>query len=318
MFNKNKFLYLIVTLLMLMSANIYGQVKIVDIKAFKKIKNGHTHVIEFKWDFKGSDKFFAVFKKYWKATKSVDFIKAGELKKNLKRGDSYFSLEHYIEVNEKGDSLVYFYLNYWVLTDNFYSRHVDVSLIDEKPIAQIPLSVDTMVLKNVGKIQNGVYPRFDFDGNGFFTNWYSGILKNNLLELERRLKAGKEIDLSDDFANLAELKKVKKGVLLCPEENLWAKNYWKDKNEYENLIFGNYKFRYKVISNVMLEEKIKAGYDNTYYLLFYHNTTAGKVMAIVNALSGETIYLSHKLSNSFYLQPYEVTALSDKLDKIPD
>ena len=28
-----------------------------------------------------------------------------------------------------------------------------------------------MVLKNVGKIQNGVYPRFDFDGNGYFTNW---------------------------------------------------------------------------------------------------------------------------------------------------
>lgn len=303
---------------MFISTSMYGQVKIINIDAFKKIKSGHTHVIEFKWDFKGSEKFFAVFKKYWKITKSVDFIKAVNLRKNLKHGDSYFSLEHYIEVNEKGDSLVYFYLNYWILTDNFYKRRVEVSLIDEKPIAQIPLAVDTMVLKNVGKIQNGVYPRFDFDGNGYFTNWYAGILKNNLLELQRLLKAGKTFDLSDNIANIAELKKMKKALLYCPEENLMNKNFLKDRNEYENLFFGNYKYRYKVVSNKILEEKIAAGYDNTYYLLFYHNTTSGKVIAVVNALSGETIYLYHKESPSFYLQPYDLKDLFDKLDQLSD
>jgi len=175
------------------------------------------------------------------------------------------------------------------------------------------LSVNTQVLKRPKKIKNGVYPDFDFDGNGFFANWYPGTLKNYLLELSIELQKGVKTDLIEDKADKDELKMLRKDVLYCTEDDLMSPEYTKDKDSYVAKLFTDYKYRYKILKNIELDEKIIADYEPIYYLLFIHNTTAGKVLAIINSHSGETVYMSHKLSSSYYLKPEDLKDIYNTL-----
>lgn len=288
-----------------------AQVKIFYKNALAKIKNGNTHVVVKDWDFPGSPLFFSTFKKSWTITKGVDFIKISDLKQNLKAGDSFFSIESYVQNGKNGASSAFFYLNFWIL--NSPKRKSNVGLSDESLIAQIPLSVDTLVLKRPKKIKNGVYPDFDFDGNGFFANWYPGTLKNYLLELSIELQKGVKTDLIEDIADKDELKMLRKDVLYCTEDDLMSPQYTKDKDSYVAKLFTDYKYRYKVLKNIELDEKIIADYEPIYYLLFIHNTTAGKILAIINSHSGETVYMSHKLSSSYYLKPEDLKDIYNTL-----
>lgn len=288
-----------------------AQVKIFYKNALAKIKNGNTHVVVKDWDFPGSPQFFSTFKRNWTITKGVDFIKTTDLKQNLKAGDSFFSIESYVKNGKNGISSAFFYLNFWILNNS--KRKSNVGIADESLIAQIPLSVDTQVLKRPRKIKNGIYPDFDFDGGGFFANWSPGTLKNYLLGLSIELQKGVTTDLTEDIVNKEELKMLRKDVLYCTEDDLLSPQYTKDKDSYTAKLFTDYKYRYKILKNIELDERIIADYEPIYYLLFIHNTTAGKVLAIINSHSGETVYLSHKLSSSYYLKPDDIKDIYNTL-----
>lgn len=316
MLRKFNLIFFVVSTLNLIFNDANAQLKIFYKNAFSKIKNGNTHIIVKDWDFPGSPQFFSTIKRYWTITKGIDFIKTTDLKQNLKAGDSFFSIESYVQNGKNGVTSAYFYLNFWTINIGGSRRKSNVGLSDESLIAQIPLSVDTQVLKKPKKIKNGVFPNFDFDGGGYFANWSQATLKNYLLNLSSALQTGNKADLTDVIVNKDELKQLRNDVFYVTEDDLLSPQYSKEPDSYTAKLFTNYKYRYKILKNIELDEKITADYEPIYYLLFLHNTTADKVLAIINSHSGETVYLSHKLSNSYYLNADDLKDIYNTLSNL--
>jgi hypothetical protein len=301
---KIKAIYLTVILLILFSTRTNAQVKIFYKNSLNAVKEGTTHVVVQSFDFQDVIKFYNTFKKNWKITKGIDFILADSLRKNLKAGDSYFSIEHYTTRPKKGQPItatqVYFYLNFWIPTADALKGKGNIRLGDEITVAQFPLSADTALLKSFRK-KEFVCPKFDFDGSGFFANWNPWILKNYLMELSTDLQADKQSDLTDNIENIDLMKLLAGDVLYCPEDNLMSDRYNRAKLAQISLIFQDYQFNYKVIGNRDLEEKIMLDFEPVFYLVFFHSTTAGKVIAIIDSHTGEPVYMTHRLTKTYYL-----------------
>jgi hypothetical protein len=313
MIYKIKTIYLTVILLILFITRTNAQVKIFYKNSLNAVKEGTTHVVVRSFDFQDVIKFYDTFKKNWKITKGIDFILQDSLRKNLKAGDSYFSIEHYIPRTKKGvaPTEAYFYLNFWIPTAESLKGKGNIRLGDEIIVAQFPLSVDTALLKEFrSKPKSFVFPKFDFDGSALFANWNPWILKNYLMELTTDLEADKQSDLTDNVDNIDLLKLLGNDVLYCTEDNIFSEKYRKDKIPFISNLFQDYQFNYKVIANRDLEEKILLDFEPVYYLLFFHNTTAGKVIAIIDSHTGEPIYMTHVNSKTFYLGSNDIRDLN--------
>lgn len=299
---KNKSFYLIILLLLLLLPEVKAQFRIFSKNSLEKIKDGNTHIIVGNIHFPRSEEFLTIFKKYWTLTKSVDFISVNDLRGNLVAGDSYFSMETFVVHHEsQGGDGIFMYLNLWVPKARAVQKDREFKIQDEISIAHIQLSADMQTLKDLytsgrlreyGSKEKDFDNGFDFDGGAHVFDWNPGFLKNYLQQLSRLLQISKTADFTDDFTNKDQLHLLQNKILYFPEDAIKeVGNFIRPKKEIIDTakVFEDYKFKYKIITNEELEEKILADHEPFYYVSFLRNN-ASKMVAVVNSRTGEIIY----------------------------
>jgi len=303
---RRTILTVLATVLFLTRAN--AQVEVFMKNPIEKIKSGNTHIIVNNLTFSQSNEFYAVFKKYWTFTKGVEFLRAEDLQNNLVAGDTYFSLENLVVRNEKYGGNSYFYLNLWMPDEKVVRKGKELKITDEISIAHIEISTDAGTAMTSYFLQKGY--GFDFDGGGHIFNWSPGMLKNYLQQLGNLLQKGKKVGYTDDITNHDELKNLSHQTLYCSEDNFHKVGAFMrgDKNVDTVKVFEDYKYDYKILKGEELSAKILADSGQFYYLLFLRDSSS-KMVAVINARTGEIIYSRFKSLMAFILKPGDLKTL---------
>ncbi|HWZ02923.1 MAG TPA: hypothetical protein VNX40_04880 [Mucilaginibacter sp.] len=289
--------FAITSILFLFSLNLANaQVDGLSKNSLEQIKEGHTHVIVGDLNFSQADRYLEVFKKYWTLTKGIDFIKAADLQNNMIAGDSYFNISTFTYTGSEGQYSVSNYMDLWIPKEKALKKAKDFSIYDENILLRAHLSADlgTMLLVHGASLSMKKNPDFgiDFDGGGHFYNWGPGMLKNYLQQISAQLQNGKKISYDDELEVKSQLQNLKADTLFCAQNNLIKMSRKDDKNFDPADIFKDYEFKYKVVSDKEIQEKIVSSNRSFYYLILFR-TTNSKTIYVINASSGEIVYARH-------------------------
>jgi hypothetical protein len=293
-------------------SDVTAQVDIFSKNALDKIKDGTTHVIVNDLDFPNSAEYYRVFKKYWTVTKGVEFLKASDIKDNLKEGDSYFSIESTIWYS--GDvhtSYTYYYLNLWVPNDRAINKPAKYNIHDEVAIAHLNI---------LFRLLPGDRPKpsLDFDGSGHISNWHPGTVKNYLQQLQIALLTGKKMQ-SENVEDKEQIKQLRGHILYCPEDDFFTWNIFGKLGKYTDEqitdLYKEYEFQYKTITNRELEDKILADKEPFYYMIYVPSVQTGKMVGVVNSRTGELIYSKAHSSMSYSLKSGDIKELNKAVNK---
>ena len=252
-------------------------------------------------------------------TKGVDFI--NDFPATIIAGDSYFSLETLSLRGYYGSEAIYLYLSLWTPDEKRLENNKKFRIEDEIPIAHIQLSADMRTLKTLymsGILRNKDNVSFDFDGDGHIFNWSPAILKNYLQHLTSLLQTDKKADFTDDITDKTQLQLLRNKTLYCAEETIHKVGTFMKPDTKEivdtNKVFEDYKFEYKIIAGKDLEKKILTETKPFYYLLLLRNSDT-KMIAVVNASTGELIY-SHFVGMAYLeLKSADLKALYKAVNK---
>jgi hypothetical protein len=286
---------IVLLIILCLSIKVKGQVQIFEKNSIEKIKNGTTHVVVKDVHFPHSDEFLAVFKKYWTLSKGVDIISVDDFEKGLAAGETYFSLSGLTIKGGGAGASIYNYLDLWVPSEKSLKKDRKFKITDEISIAHIPLSIDVETVTK--EFKGGKAIDFDFDGGGHIYHWNPGLLKNYLQQLTAQLLTGKKVDFHDDFIDKAKLEALKTKTLYCPADNLNKMGTLVKVGKMVDVkdVFEDYKFKYEVITDAELGQKIIDDSEVIYYLIFLRNSTS-KLIAVVNSRTGEIIYSQYHQS----------------------
>ncbi|WP_299254242.1 hypothetical protein [uncultured Aquimarina sp.] len=145
-----------------------------------------------------------------------------------------------------------------------------------------------------GKMKIGSFDKINekYGEEPGFYNFDLGYIKNYFQELNRKLNNEEVLKIEDGIVNKEKLKELKDQVLYAPEWVLkkynalaatWGKTRTADK------LFAKYNYKYEIISNESLNDKILAGED--FYYLMHTQFNQKKIISVINSVSGEIIYL---------------------------
>jgi hypothetical protein len=211
----------------------------------------------------------------------------------------------------------YYYLNFWV-TDQKYNSKKDINdykfsvcraelYLKTIGMGEEELKTFQITLPNTNMLNKPRKERFlknyDFSNSEFeqfYCNGMSGNIKNIIQYVNRHIASKKEKKLLESLRPNSEISKLKNDTLFVP-------NYWfgpggtmQDKlppNEkmyklnvkYVDGLIKSYPYKIKLITRPELNDMILNAKTDFYYLN-YIQSSADKIMSVVNGLTGEIIY----------------------------
>lgn len=235
----------------------------------------------------------------------------------------------------------YYYLNFWVLDkkfkpgkdwwdykftvarSEFYLKTIGMGE-EEYKMFKIDLETVSGIRKSVYNVQREeMYPKlFDFTGQDFqfqYLNGMEGNIRNMIQYINSELLKRSEKDLFSSVKNESELSKLKDAVLFLP-------NYWygekgtilenlKDGDKYVKAhadfiknLKNKYPYKMQVISRSDLNTKILSAGEDFYYIN-YIQSSADKIVSIVNGKTGEVIY-SEVTKNSYRIKEKDIEKIA--------
>jgi hypothetical protein len=237
----------------------------------------------------------------------------------------------------------YYYLNFWVIDKSYKPKkdwwdykytiaksefYLKLIGMGEEEYKAFKIDLETLIgiRESVFRIEREeMYPKeFDFTGLNFqlqYLNGMEGNIKNMIQFVNNQVKNKAEKDFFSDTKNESELSKLKKETLFIP-------NYWygekgtilenlKDGDKYIsahikflNDLQKSYLYKSEVITRTDLDKKILNANKDFYYLN-YVQSSADKIISIINGKTGEVIY-SSVTKNSYRLKEKDL----EKIEKL--
>ncbi len=128
-----------------------------------------------------------------------------------------------------------------------------------------------------------------------FYNFDMGYVRNYFQELNRRLSDSENLVIEDGIEKEDKIRELKDKTLYAPKWILkkynaltasWGKTRTVDE------LFGKYGYKYEVIDNNSLNEKILNNED--FYYLMHTQFNQKKIVSVIHSLTGEIIYLKEE------------------------
>jgi len=304
--NKDKKIYLFFYLLFLFLSSANCQISISDIGNIEEIKNGVTYIAMKDPLSEKAKAFVEVYKTNWNFSK-IEFIKYSEIEKYLAPNNSFLTIGGYETERSFTDlttgmpsklginySNTHLYLEFWYCNEKYFKKEKSKRELKNKyknQIARIELFTDFSTLSNPKQIYS-----VDYDGNGHIYNWSPGILKNYLQFLCKFLDKKEERKLFDEIIDKEKIGLLQDQKLYVPSYTLTKFNKFtgdESKKHDEADIYGDYKFKYELISTEKLNEKIQTSSESFYYLIYIKSST-DKYVSIIDSKSGDMIYSVYK------------------------
>ncbi|MEW7291660.1 hypothetical protein [Aquimarina sp. 2304DJ70-9] len=128
-----------------------------------------------------------------------------------------------------------------------------------------------------------------------FYNFDMGYIKNYFQELNRRLSNSENLVIEDGVEKKEKIKELKDKTLYAPKwilkkYNALAASWGQTRTEEE--LFGKYGYKYEVVDNKSINDKILKGDD--FYYLMHTQFNQKKVVSVIHSVTGEIIYLSEE------------------------
>lgn len=167
-----------------------------------------------------------------------------------------------------------------------------------------------------GKMKIGSFDKINakYGEEPGFYNFDLGYIKNYFQELNRKLDNEEVYKIEDGIVNKEKLKELQDKVLYVPEWVLKKYNAlaatWGKTRTAEKL-FKKYNFKYEIISNESINDKILAKDD--FYYLMHTQFNQKKIISVINSLTGEIIY--SKEEGSYNLKDSDLKTIAKYISK---
>lgn len=326
-----KWLPMLITLFLFTKTN--AQIGIENAEEFAKIKQATLYVQLGDSATPHGKEMMNAIRSAWKASK-IEFVSLANDPSLLKPGNLYANVEHnqnsfkFIrETENRGTGITtisrsasvnndYFFIHFWLLKDN-YNPEKDLADKHQKTIARAELYLKSI---GSGRIE---YSNLNFGSLAFqgdFCNGLPGHIKSIFAEVSNSIDNNVTRDLKKDMKPKTELSKLKK-------DTLFMANFWygpggtmlpdevenSANGKYINGLIESYGHPIKLIRRDELSRKILEAKKPVYYLN-YVQSSADKMMGIVNGLTGETIYYFFN-DKSYRLKDKDFKKISDAVDE---
>lgn len=163
-----------------------------------------------------------------------------------------------------------------------------------------------------------IYDFSDVDFQNYFLNGTEGHLKNMIQYVNAEIKKGTQRELFDNFKMDSELQKLKTATLYFP--NYWygetgtiteklpkESKYYDATVKYIDNLIKAYPYKMQLINRSELKDMILKT-DKDFYYLNYIQSSADKLISIVNGRTGEVIY-SENTKNSYRIKEKDIDKL---------
>lgn len=294
---KSKHTFITLIALALSPLFSFAQITITNTAEVAKIKQGTTY---FAMKDPASPKAAAyvdAIKKAWTLSK-VECIKYTDVEKNIAPNNSFVTIGANMTTSNStlASTETRIYLELWT-TNGKYTydpkkrRHFNQQ--DKIVVATIELFADFFAQNNPSALY-----KMDYDADGHFKNWGTGVLSNYLQQLCTLLEKGKECAAKTEIANTGELQKLASATLFIPDYVMikFPKNADDESKKYSDKeIFDGFTQAYKVMPIAELNDKIFTNPSPFYYLLFI-KTPSEKFVTVTNSQTGEIIYSAYTAS----------------------
>ena len=300
---------LLILVSLLLCKYSWAQISIQNPEEFEKIKQGVFYVQLGDSTTPHGREMMNAIKNAWNISK-IEFVSLANDASLLKPGNLYATVEHnqntlkFIRESEnRGTGVVtisrsagvnndYFYLHFWVLKDN-YKEGKDLEDKHQKTIARAELYLKSI---GTGRIEYSNVNLGSLAFQGDFCNGQPGYIKNIFQQVNNSIANNSTRDLKKDLGSKPELAKLRKDTLYVP-------NYWYGPGgtmlpeegedgaggKYIRNMLEGYEYPIKLVRRDDLSRMILNAQKPMYYMN-YIQSSADKMMAIVNGFTGETLY----------------------------
>lgn len=231
----------------------------------------------------------------------------------------------------------YYYLNFWVIDKNYKPKndwwdyqytiaksefYLKLIGMGEEEYKTFKIDTETLfdIRESVYRVEREeLYPKeFDFTSLNFqlqYLNGMEGNLKNMIQYVNNQISKNSEKDFFSDTKNELELAKLKNATLYIP-------NYWygekgtilenlKEVDKYVKIhvkflddLMKSYPYKSELISRSDLDKKIINAKEDFYYLN-YVQSSADKIISVINGKTGDVIY-SSVTKNSYRIKEKDI------------
>lgn len=282
---------LLIGLLLLGHLGLSGQIALYDVERLDQLKKGTTYFVIKEPDFKIPEEYIDIIKKYWTYSK-IAFIKKEEILAHLQPENSFFMVggySKYVKMKYISYDLTYVYFDLWMGSEKYFKNNKGKAFdeYDQQTIARIELFTDYPTLEKPGMVYND-----DYDEYEHIRNWGPGYLKNYLQYLTVLLEKKEPRALNAYHIDRTKIKELSEQTLYVPDYILIKFNKWngkEDERHVEKELFKDYEFKYQLISNDELNQKILQSETPFYYLVYVKSST-DQFVSVVNSKDGSLLY----------------------------
>lgn len=307
------------------AVSAFAQFEIANSEYIDDLKNGTTYITMKDTGSVKSAEYKALFRKYWTFSK-FKFINYTDISDYIAKGNSFLSIGGYETTtqfttlysdgrskNGIDYSNTHIYMEFWTVSNKFFEKNKkEVSDKDRVRVGRIELFTDFFTLNEPKNIY-----KTDYDGDGHIRNWGPGFVKNYVLLLNNLLAAKTERKLYDTSSDPKKLKELKTQTLYVPDYVLIKFNKFtgdETKRNEEKEIFGDYKYKYKMMSGEELNNAILSSDEHPFYYLIYIKSSTDKYITVMNSKTGEFIYTDY-VPVSYNITSKDLKSLSDAIGK---
>ena len=209
----------------------------------------------------------------------------------------------------------YFYLNFWVLNKNYDAARG----LKQKNKIRVARAELYLMSIGTGHID---FSSSNIGSGGFqleFCNGLPGYIKCIFQGVSNNIRNNVTVQLKKDMDGTAELASLKKDTLyvpncvygpggtMLPDESENSAN-----GRYMNKLLDSYSYPFKFIRRDVLSNMILKATKPVYYFN-YVQSSAGKMVSVVNGQSGEVLYYNFN-DKSYRPKPKNFKELNDAVD----
>jgi hypothetical protein len=310
-----KYKFLFITLLLGLARHGTTQIEVMYFDEVARIKKGTTYITFNDTNTQIAKQYMDIYRKYWTCSK-IQFINDSDIDKHIAPESSFFTMSYLDLTNNAtiyrsptgGASFmptpgqlnrvehhavrgVYMFMSLWTYDEYYFTRKnkKPPTAKDEVRIARVELFPDYKTLITPDNIH-----LYDYDWGGHIRNWGPGMLKNYLQCLMTYFNGNNQDKIfeKEEIVNKDELAHLQTQTLYIPDYTLIYYNAGNGDESEQNdpkELFANYAYPYKVIPTKDLNDKILAGGEPFYYLV-YVKDCACKLITIINSQTGNIVY----------------------------
>lgn len=326
MFNKK--LTTLAVLCSLFTLPLAGQIALDNLNEIPRVKNGTTYIVMKDTAAAAAAPYKEIFRQYWTFSK-IEFIQYKDILKFVAPDVSFFTIGgftttstfvHMSSTGGRREGLSYdnthLYLELWTCDpkelEKWQKKNKKKDDLPDKVkqvIGRIELFTDFPTLAQPDNIYKS-----DYDGDGHIRNWGPGYLKNYVQALMSLLEKGEKRWLYKGSSDPKQLKQLKQQVLYIPDYVLIKFNKFsgdESKKHEEQEIMAKYKYKYEIVSNTELNQKILDNSKPVFYLVYVKSST-DKYVSVYNSKTGDLIYTTYK-PMSYNIKDDDLEDLSDAI-----